>query len=231
LAFEFALNTVSVVRWYLEGETEYYATRAVLPQAAAGGIELHNVRGDLGRERGNAARKLVDELRQDREVHRFSFISFDTDVEANLRVIRRQVEEGSIIGYVNANTPDFEFANFTVDELVEVAARLDEAQGTSGDALRHGDWTGILNARDFEHRYCTLSSRRPRGLKGAVWGAALGEFAAEVPHLGGAGRLRPFLEAVDQALRARRVRYEHQRDHLQINPESFQTERRPEAAS
>jgi hypothetical protein len=226
IAFEFGLHTGSMVRWYLEGETEYYATLRILPRAAAGGIELVNLKGALGEERANAALRLADGLQQDQMVRRFSFISFDMDVSANVRAIRRQVEEENIVGHVNANNPDFEFTNFSLDELIEVAVRLDESCCAPGDQLRQSDWTGVSNGREFEKRYCSLSARKPRGLKGEEWGVALAEFAMDNPHLSGTKTNRPFLETVNFALRARRVRYENQRKNYKIDSVSFRVVKR-----
>ena len=126
----------------------------------------NHLRGVIGADRDNIALKLGDWLKEDRTFRRFSMISFDADVEANVKAIRRQVERKHVVGDIAAHQPDFECANFTIQELAEVAARLDEANGRSGDALRNGDWTGIVNGRAFERRYKELSARRPRGLKG-----------------------------------------------------------------
>ena len=231
VTLEFGLRTGSAVRWYLEGETEYFATSWILPRAAAGGIELVNMRGAIAAERGNAALKLADALRQDADVRRFSIISFDGDVPANVRTIRRLVELERVIGYVSQSSPDFELANFTMEELVEIVARLDEDEGASGDALRRGDWSEVGSGRAFEERYCALSERRPRSLKGEQWGVALARFAADHPQHPNAGELRQFIETVNVALRSRDVRYEYQRDSFRMNPATFAIERRPEGST
>lgn len=226
IAFQFGLRTGSVVRWYLEGETEYHATVAVLPSAATGGIELVNLRGAIASERANAPLKLADSLVQDREQRRFSIITFDTDVDANRRTIQRQVENGNVVGYVAAHTPDFEFHNFSLRELVEVAARLDESIGESGTGVREHDWTGVWGAREFGEIYCRISDRLPRSLKGDEWGEALAKYALEFPDREDTGERRPFLETVEVALRALRVSYDHHRDTHMIDPQTFDLVRR-----
>jgi len=227
VAFEFGLHTGSTLRWYLEGETEYFAALYILPKAASGGLELVNLKGAVGNERANAALRLADGLVQDRELRRFSFISFDMDVAANLRVIRRQVKNGNVVGYVNCNNPDFEFANFTLKELVEVAATMDENQEANSEGIRTGDWGGIKSGKQFEDNYRSLSEIGQKGLKGEQWGKALAEYALENPYLDGEEKKRPFLETVNHALRSRQVRYDYQRDNYFINPESFQIEKIP----
>lgn len=225
VAFEFGLHTGSTLRWYLEGETEYYAVLYILPRAAAGGIELVNLKGAVGNERANAALRLADGLIQDQELRRFSFISFDMDVAANVRAIRQQVQNGNVVGYINANNPDFEFGNFTLKELIEVAARMDEKNGANADKLRNGDWTGISNGREFEENYRKLTAIGQRGLKGEEWGTALAEFALDNPYIDGDKTKRPFLDTLNYALQSRRVRYNYQRNNYCINPDSFKIEK------
>jgi hypothetical protein len=227
VAFQFGLHTGSVVRWYVEGETEYFATMVLVPGAATGGVELVNLRGAIASGRGNAAMRLGDLLAQDRAQRRFSIISFDTDVGENLRTIRRHIEQDHVVGYVAGHTPDFEFGNFTLAELVEVAVRVDESYGVPGTALRAHDWVGVTNSRAFEHRYLRVSERRPRGLKGQEWGEALAKYAIEKPYWNGTQDRRPFLETVEIALRALRVQYDHHRAEYQIDPNTFRLIPRP----
>jgi len=225
VAFEFGLSAGTAVRWYVEGDTEYYAISSALPGAAAGGIELVNLKGAIARERGNAALVLADALEQDRRHRRFSVISFDTDVSANVKVVRRQVEQHRVVGFIEAHTPDFEFANFSISELVEVAARVDESHGVSGASLREGSWDGIEGTSAFEARYGKLSARRGGGLKGANWGSALVDFAT---HQGADNApSRPFVDALYRVLRLRRIRYEDHLGRYAIDPETF--ELRPRA--
>jgi hypothetical protein len=47
-----------------------------------------------------------------------------------LKAIRRQVDRANVVGFIAAHRPDFEFANFEVTELAEIAARIDESTAT-----------------------------------------------------------------------------------------------------
>ncbi|MGA4494097.1 hypothetical protein [Vreelandella venusta] len=221
VAFEFGLHTGSTIRWYLEGETEYYAALTALPKASAGGVELVNLKGAVGNERANAALRLADGIEKDRDVRRFSFISFDVDVPANVRAIKRRVKEGSIVGFVNANDPDFEFGNFTLHELIEIAASLDDSEGLDGDRIRLGEWAGVSSGREFEERYKVFSLRKASGLKGEQWGSALGLYMIENPCFPESEKLRPFFETINAVVRARTVKYEYQRDNSTIDPLTF----------
>ena len=121
LAWEYGLFTGSSVRWYIEGETEYHAILQALPEPSKIGIELINLRGVIGADRDNIALKLGDWLSGDKAFRRFSLISFDCDVETNVKAMRRQLDRQNIVGLIAAHKPDFEFDNFTIRELAEVA--------------------------------------------------------------------------------------------------------------
>jgi len=221
LALHFGLFTGSVARWYVEGDTEYYAVAEILPNAERGGIELINLRGNIEDERANAALRLVDGLQQDRNLRRFSIVSFDTDVAANVKVVQNQIAKGRIVGFIAAHRPDFEFANFSLDELVEIAATMDDEKGFTTDGLRNGDWRAVANARTFADQYCRLSARKPRSLKGAEWGAALARYAAEHPSRDDTGKERKFLETIGIALRSRSSNYDYQAQEYTFDQDSF----------
>lgn len=224
LAFEFGLHTGSTIRWYLEGETEYYAALHSLPRAASGGVELINLKGAIGNEKASTPLRLADNLVKDKELRRFSFISFDGDLPANVRAIKRQIDNGNVVGYINHNNPDFEFANFKLCELIEVAAILDEEQGVDAQAIRNSSWANVNSGKAFEERYRSLSKIGQGGLKGERWGTALAQYALNNPLIHGSEQKRPFFETLNYALLSRRVKYEYQRENFRINSKTFQIE-------
>jgi hypothetical protein len=118
IAFEFGLHTGSTVRWYVEGETEYQAVLYALPKAALSGIEIINLKGVFKEKQKNMLR-LEENLLQDKILRRFVFISCDNDVEANLKFLREQIIKDNIVGYINCNSPDFEFENLILDSIVD----------------------------------------------------------------------------------------------------------------
>jgi hypothetical protein len=226
LAFLFRLATGSSVRWYVEGETEFYAISKLVPRPASEGIELINLKGNFDTGKGNIAMKLADALAQDIAQRRFSMISFDVDVEANVKLIRRQVSEVRVIGFIAANMPDFEFANFTLEELVEVACQIDEHHGFPRQPLLEGDWKGVSSGKEFEKRYCKISDRRPRGLKGHEWGSFLAEYAMEHPLRSDNNQERPLLCQVRMGISARTAHYDYQKESLCFDQERFQLMKR-----
>ncbi|MGB7214340.1 MAG: hypothetical protein WBE98_04800 [Gammaproteobacteria bacterium] len=125
-----------------------------------------------------------------------------------------------MVGFVAASTPDFEFASFSLAELVEIAAQREEQAGFSGDVIRNGDWTGVTSSKKFQGRYEQLSLGGSR-VKGTGWGAALGRYAAANPTRADGGR-RPLLKSIEMALRCRVVPYDLHRARYRIDPETFE---------
>ncbi len=227
IAYTFGLFTGSAIRWYLEGETEFFAACVMLSEADRFAVELVNLHGGIGTGRNNVPLKLESMLREDRAFRRFSMISVDGDSEPALKVIRRQVAQDNIVGSINVHRPDFEFANFTVGELAEVAAQIDETHGFSGASVRLANWTGIESGRAFEENY-RKNSKRPRSsLKGEEWGRALGEFAMKNPNRADNGIERPIRRQVWSALHGWQSNYDHQRDRFTFDPEKLKQTERP----
>ena len=225
LAHRFGLFTGSAIRWYVEGETEYYAVLHILREPSRFAVELVNLKGEIASEKRNAARKLEDALREDLALRRFSLISFDRDVKANERAIRQQVEKDQVVGSINANNPDFEFANFTLDELVEIAASMDERLGFDGGKLRKTDWQGVDTGGVFAGRYRKASDRR-RALKGEEWGEALAAHAIEHPRHPQTGAERPLFRMLSAATWGRSSDYNFHKEHFRLDPKTFESKRR-----
>jgi len=219
IALRFGLFTGSVVKWYVEGDTEYYAIQSVLKPEVAG-IELVNLMGNIALERANIALKLRDALDKDCALRRFSMISFDRDVVENVKAIRRHVDAGRVVGFIAAHDPDFEFANFTLAELIEIAADLDEQRGASGEALRCGNWSGIRSARGFEERYAKIS-QRSSVLKGQGWGRAMADYADKHPLRSDNENERPFWQEIRAALQCMTANYDFQRDRFKFDRQTF----------
>lgn len=226
LAYRFGLFTGSALRWYVEGETEYYGVLHMLDDPSRWGVELWNLHGEIAKNQSNAPLKLEDALKEDLALKRFSVISFDRDVKANERAVRRQIAQHHVVGLINANNPDFEFANFSLSELVEIAASLDERFGLDGEKIRTADWNGVKGSKVFAERYARVSERAC-SLKGKAWGEALAEYAIKHPVNAGTGMERPISRAVSAAYWAWHSNYEFQKSHFTFDPQTFETRRLP----
>jgi hypothetical protein len=225
IAYRFGLFTGSALRWYVEGETEYYAIRHLLPEPEIFGVEIVNLRGEIACERRNSARKLEDALKEDMALRRFSVISFDRDSKANERAIRRQIEQDHIVGSINANDPDFEFENFSLEELVEIAAQMDERLGFDGRIVRTADWTGVHAGRAFADRY-SAASHRHCSPKGQDWGEELAEYAAKHPSDPRTGTDRAFLRTLSAVCWAWNSNYAFQKGHFTFDTRTLEAKRR-----
>ena len=150
-------------------------------------------------------------------VKRFSMISFDADVRQNVKTIRALSD--LVVGAIFPHEPDFEFANFTLQELVHVATELDTAEGFDSDALRNADWTGVDTGKAFENRYLAVSNRG-RTLKGGKWGRALARHAEIEPNRSD-GLERPFTVSLRHAVLAQSSNYDHHKDSFIIDPNTF----------
>jgi hypothetical protein len=150
--------------------------------------------------RGNAALKLEGILKKDKSVRRFSMISIDGDVQANIKAIQIQVRQDNIVGSVAVHKPDFEFANFTIQEPVEVTALLDSA------------------GRAFEKQYRRISERKPATLKGEEWGRALAKYMDEHPQRSDTGRIRPVSHEIRAAVHGWISNYDAHKEHFTIDP-------------
>jgi hypothetical protein len=224
IAYHFGLFTGSALCWYVEGETEYYAVSYLLREPSRWGVELHNLKGEIATDRGNTALKLEDALKKDLSLRRLSVISFDLDVKANVRAIRRQVSQNHVVGVINAHDPDFEFANFSLSELVEVAALVCESSGGDGNNIRNADWSGVKTGRRFAARYANVSGRG--ALKGKAWGGALARYAAQHPVNASIGEERPLMRAVAASYWSWHSNYEFQRENFSFDPVTFALRRR-----
>lgn len=221
IAHSFGLFTGSAVRWYVEGETEYYAALEIFPDIQRFGVELVNLHGGIGTGKNNTPLRLESMLREDQAHRRFSQVSLDGDVQAALRFIRTQLKKGNVVGKVTVHRPDFEFANFDLTELVEIAAKLDESYGYSGEQVRHAKWLGVEKMTVFQSQYRQVSMRKPESLKGEDWGRALSRYAIEKP-LCPDGKSRPLWGNLRAAIHAWSVHYDlHQKNH-RLDPETFE---------
>jgi hypothetical protein len=220
VAREFGLFTDSSVRWYVEGDTEYFAVQEILGDPERYGIELLNLNGQIANFQLHAL------LREDCAMKRFSVITFDGDVDPNRKFIRHQIQTGTLVGQVVECKPDFEFHNFTFAELIEVAARMDESFGFSGSPIREAPCNGITNSKSFEEGYRSVSTRSRGKLKCEAWGRALGRYALEHP-TNDAGEERPIVTQARAAMWGWSSDYEIHFRNFTLDPHTFRQVPRP----
>jgi hypothetical protein len=117
-------------------------------------------------------------------------------------------------------------------ELVEIAARIDEQYGHSGDVVRQHNWTNVTSGEAFQAMYSSVSARRPASLKGEQWGRALAQYAAEFPSRSDTKAKRLLWNEVYMALRARIAHYDRHTEQYMLDPITFEmVERRKSDAA
>lgn len=219
LAFLFRVNTGSAARWYVEGETEYYALKELIPNLPEYGVELYNMKGGIRNGKNNLALKVSELLDHDLESQRFSVFTMDGDVPANNDWLRNQVVKGRICGNIYICKPDFEIANFTVGELVLAACQMHEEDGYDYSCLQDTDWSGISSGREFESRYKDACKR---SLKGGKWGRVLGRYITNNPCKEGSDQLRPIVWQAEIATAMRSYDYDLHRKGQYFDENTFE---------
>ncbi len=174
---EFDLDPQPRMTWFVEGDTEdaflkHYAA-AMHADLAKIGVEVMNVEGVGGLD-SRRLRLLLDRFKRE---ECFTFASVDADKRNDhirqLRVFGR--DEVLSLGW-HLFEPDFEGANFTIEELVAVAKGMAAADGyeldLSVDRVRDRmDQTKEAVGKALEN----LASLA----KGTAWGEALSQWAIE----------------------------------------------------
>ena len=193
------------VRWYVEGETEFGALSSALESVHA--IDLVNLRGAVV-EKGGKSVAFRDSLRADVRTRTFSMVSVDADRQDVVRVVKQAERNGEICGKVFFQQPDFEFANFTLEELQEALLRMARQAGIP-PASRRKIRPLTRDAKSGSELWGALHKRlgAPAGFsKGAEWGRVLIELAYERPSapppIASSDGRRPMLEAINAALRS-----------------------------
>jgi len=194
------LNSAPRFRCYVEGETEYGALDSYFTPES--GVELINLKGQFIERKGKGL-AFRDSLRQDKQSHILSIVILDGDVSDNERAVRQAAQQDQMYGEFYIQKPDFEFGNFSVNELEEILWNMAVERGaaaelrttlqaalegvTSGDAL-------------FKAAKSSVSELNQLG-KGADWGEVLMQFAMNNPDREDTSQKRQIYEIIEIIVR------------------------------
>lgn len=209
------------VRCYVEGDTEFGALTSAVGEA--GGTEFVNLRGQVVEKRGKGL-SFVGSLKNDRKSHVFSVVVLDQDRDDYIRALKKAAIDGTFFGRFFISSPDFEFANFTVDELVDV---LLELAGRDHDKVPTREEVMLLAAR-AESGKQFFDALKQNGLqeigKSEVWGLALMNYALQHWKLPSnhknAGKTRPVIEVAQLLVNVRDVGYLRSLEEYRVDPET-----------
>jgi len=196
------------VRCYVEGETEYGAFVSAVGHA--GGIEFINLQGNVLEKHGKGL-SFASALENDKQSHVFSVVVLDQDRDDHVRALKKAAREGRFFGRFFISTPDFEFGNFTLTELVDVICKL-ASQAGEGTPSRDNILQIVNQARSGKEFFAKLSRGGIQSIgKGEAWGVALMNLALESPELPpdheNSGKRRGIVEVAELLLSGRRAGY------------------------
>lgn len=212
------------VKCYVEGETELGAMSHAA--GVVGGIEFVNLRGNVLEKNGKGL-AFVDALANDMHSHVVSVVLLDADRADFVRALKKAAEEGRFFGEFYVAEPDFELANFSREELLDIALRLeareDEVTATSERRARLMPMVAMVRSGKAFMRVLQ-ENEITRVRKSEEWGKALMTFAIAEPTLPVAharsGQKRPIVKAADLLMRARLAGFQRSVDHFQVDPTS-----------
>jgi hypothetical protein len=204
------------LRWYVEGETEYYAIESIVGNIRS--IELVNLRGQVIEKR-NKGVAFRENLRLDHKMHRFSFISIDGDRLDFVRAVRKSAGKDEFCGMFFVASPDFEFQNFSRNELEQIIADLAEEMEVLDFDVDHlrDVVRDSANAKDLLSTIRTDFPKLSQVGKGSGWGIRLMSYAWEHPYISN-GKKRQIIQAVESALRSINADYLASNKKYRVDP-------------
>jgi hypothetical protein len=210
------------LRWYVEGDTELNAIRSELGYHPE--IEIINLRGNVIARQGKGL-SFRENLLNDMNRSVYSWVSLDGDVEDNLRVLKKAVENNEMFGMFYISKPDFEFANFTLDELVEILweiASENGAESSEKQKLVEQTSTATTGKELFKLAKQAVPALG-RADKGSIWGEKLMRFALknhQIQQSDGSSKDRLVIESIYEALHAIDCNYYLSRKESRVDVET-----------
>lgn len=203
--------------WYVEGPTEEGALQWCFKELGTTHIDVVDLHGRFIQKKVGTFR---ERLQADLAAQVFSFISLDGDRSDFMKPVEIAVDDDLICGRFFVHIPDFEFANFVLDELEEVIWQIAGASLEERPHL-HEAIKGIQDARTLFERVQALPSF-VQVSKGILWGQRLCEYALAHPYFppfaqNRGGQLRPLVEAIQAAIRLENANYRWIRQHYHVD--------------
>lgn len=214
---EMGLDAEVRIRIYVEGSTEYAAFSYLLKHLHQ--IQIIDLAGQFiqGKKNGLA---FQENLIQDDHSGVFSVIILDGDREDNIRIVRTAAEDDLFCGQFYISQPDFEFCNYSIDELTEIVWEfVDEIEKSEQlYQLLHEAINKATNANELIKAASKTIPSLSQLAKGNEWGEKLAEFAARKPELDGSEIDRPFIEACKTAIQSIDIDYHINRTEYRVDP-------------
>ncbi len=209
----YGLNYKAHVHLYVEGTTEYGALNHFKKMMGIF-VPINNLHGLMKSSEGNQMLTFFwDELQADIKNQVYSLVMIDEDLEENVKPVRgaarlnQTSENEGMFGRFFLANPDFELANFEIEELEEilwkwVAEYTETSPSQTERELLHSyvkDATGSKGFFDGVGHATRFLPQLTGYEKGAEWGAKLMDYAWEHPLK--RSRKRQLREAVELVIR------------------------------
>jgi len=166
------------VNVYVEGNTEFYALKYYFGNDSY--VNLINLKGAFVESKGKGL-AFRESLRNDLKSKIFSVIVLDSDVSNNFRAVKKAVESDEVFGRIFISDPDFEFENFTCNELLKITGTLAKSKQIEfalTDDLKKEVYK-LNSGEDFKKSISKYNSQLGQLIKGKEWGEALIKYAFE----------------------------------------------------
>jgi len=213
------------VRCYVEGETEFGAFRYAI--GADGLCSVVNLKGNVVQRSGKGM-AFTDSLAEDVRDRVISVIVVDRDREDVVRAVKKAASEKRIHGRFYLSSPDFELANFNIEELLRIAIATALACNFDDEEVSNRlvkELPIVSKAKSAKEFMRLLPSELKDGVtKGETWGEALMKYAIAHPKFPAgdsrAGKEREIFDAARVLVRAQDVGYLRSVDMEELDPET-----------
>ncbi len=177
----FGLDYGIRINVYVEGNTEFEVLNSEFSTNSS--VLIINLRGRFKEKQGKGV-SFRESLRNDIKSKIFSLILLDGDVSENYRAVRKAAELNEICGMFFVSKPDFEFQNFKIDELTEIAFQLAVKKGLKNHSLNElkKNTDKAKSAKEFFKILHDISPFFLSITKGGNWGKELVKYAIKNPN-------------------------------------------------
>jgi len=165
------------VRCYVEGPTEYGALSYAFGEME--GVQIINLRGQFIEKKGKGV-AFRESLKHDLKAKVFSYVILDKDRDDYVRSVKKAAEEDILSGGFFLSSPDVEFENFSLDQLVDVVCELcGESNVDMPDkSAILKEVAGVKNGKSF-FKALDGAGVDTSVTKGEDWGRALMKYAID----------------------------------------------------
>lgn len=207
------------IRIYVEGQTEFYALNYLISNIPQ--VEIINLAGQVQQKRGKGV-AFRDNLSLDERSQVFSVILLDNDQDDNLRAVRYAAREDIFCGAFYTSDPDFEFGNFTRDELEEIVLSLVDTSELTPMNKRtfHDAIVSSTNGETLLKETRKIFPNLSQLGKGKEWGEKLAEYGWRQQTFPKNRTMRTFVEAVNSAIRSIDADFLLTRKNYRTDPET-----------